>query len=329
MRLELQYGDRYTLWADLVRGNTDRLLITTGEPVELNSQLPIEVRVGETGVRMMVRAQVVGRRRQSRRFPAGVYVHISETELDKCRRFLGLQPHDTHSRVRRSSRVQIDAPARVVDPSIDAPYTVRNVSQHGVLLAGPAHFEPGQGVTVDLHLDGLREAALTVEAEVAWIARDRNAAGLRFLELSVQTRAALKDRIDRARAKMREPHRDRMPILVVDDDPEIVYLIERTLSRHGYEVFHSVNGGEALTMVRELHPRLVLLDILLPGIDGADICRHMRADPELAEIPVIFISSLDEPRLHTVADESGATDYMAKPLHLSDLIDMVGYYLTS
>jgi CheY-like chemotaxis protein len=70
-----------------------------------------------------------------------------------------------------------------------------------------------------------------------------------------------------------------------------------------------------------------VLDILMPGIDGLDICKMMRADVEMAEIPVIFLSALDEDRLHQIADEAGATDYLCKPVSLADLLNLIGSYL--
>ena len=74
-------------------------------------------------------------------------------------------------------------------------------------------------------------------------------------------------------------------------------------------------------------PALVLLDILMPRIDGADVCKAMRADAEMADIPVIFVSALEIETLHRVADESGASDYLVKPVALSDLFNLVGRYL--
>lgn len=79
--------------------------------------------------------------------------------------------------------------------------------------------------------------------------------------------------------------------------------------------------------MRETRPNLVVLDILMPGIDGVDICKMMRADVEMADIPVIFLSALDPARLHIVADEAGASDYLGKPVALADLINMFGTYL--
>jgi DNA-binding response OmpR family regulator len=119
----------------------------------------------------------------------------------------------------------------------------------------------------------------------------------------------------------------RQQLLVADDDLEIRELLTRALSKHGYEVLVASNGQEAMALIRQTRPALVLLDILMPGMDGVDICRAMRGDVELARTPVIFASALDQASLHAVADESGATDYLTKPLSLGDLLNVVGRYL--
>jgi DNA-binding response OmpR family regulator len=62
-------------------------------------------------------------------------------------------------------------------------------------------------------------------------------------------------------------------------------------------------------------------------LDGVDICKTMRADAEMLDIPVIFVSALNERQLHAVADDAGATDYLQKPVNLSELINLVGHYL--
>ena len=117
------------------------------------------------------------------------------------------------------------------------------------------------------------------------------------------------------------------PVLVADDDPDILRFVSTALTKHGYEVFQSANGEETVRLLRELHPALVIMDILMPGIEGAEICKDMRADAELTEIPVIFVSALNPGVLHGVADSSGATDYLSKPMRLKELIEMVEHYL--
>jgi DNA-binding response OmpR family regulator len=119
----------------------------------------------------------------------------------------------------------------------------------------------------------------------------------------------------------------RSQILVADDEPNVLEFLTKALNKHGYDVRKASRGEEALDLVRQLRPELVIMDILMPGIDGVDICQMMRADVEMADIPVVFLSALESQRLHEVADEAGATDYLCKPVNLADLLNMVGRYL--
>jgi CheY-like chemotaxis protein len=83
-------------------------------------------------------------------------------------------------------------------------------------------------------------------------------------------------------------------ILIVDDMPANVKLLEDLLAFHGYEVETAVNGGEALAMIRAVPPDLVLLDVLMPGISGYDVCRAIRGDASLAMLPVVMITALED-----------------------------------
>ena len=116
-------------------------------------------------------------------------------------------------------------------------------------------------------------------------------------------------------------------IVVADEDSLSEVVISRAVEKHGAQALYAKDGEEVLTLTRKNHPALVLLDILLPKVDGVDICKLMRADVELADIPVIFFSALDAPRLHALADEAGATDYLTKPAEAGDLARMMGLYL--
>jgi two-component system, OmpR family, response regulator MtrA len=182
----------------------------------------------------------------------------------------------------------------------------------------------GQFVEFELHLDG--GPPLVMRAEVSREGTERRAAGLRYLEPAPQAVEAITGCIDRLMAKQ-APSATRPGILVADDDATILEFLNKALTKYGYQVHKARRGEEALALVRELKPALVILDILMPGIDGVDICKTMRADVEMAGIPVIFLSALETDRLHVIADESGATDYLSKPVALADLINLVGQYL--
>lgn len=108
-------------------------------------------------------------------------------------------------------------------------------------------------------------------------------------------------------------------ILVVDDDPADRMLLKRLLGSQGYDVREVADGESALAELRRDPPDLVILDILLPGVDGYDICRHLKGDPRTRLIPVIMITGLDhfEARLRGV--DLGVDDFLVKPYRFEEL----------
>lgn len=108
-------------------------------------------------------------------------------------------------------------------------------------------------------------------------------------------------------------------VLVVDDEPDIVELLSHTLEREGYEVFRAAGGMEALNEARKHLPDLIVLDLVLPDLDGFSICEILRCQPSTSEIPVILLTAMagELPRLHGF--ESGAADYCNKPIRMTDL----------
>ena len=322
--IRLEYPDKYRLWNDLVRGNTDRLFLETDEAPKLGSRLPVELVVPGLVLPIVLESTVIGRRRKSEKFPPGIYLRFGDDQIEVCRRFLGLeQAPQRYDRGRKAKRITCELPVRFLKPAREVPGLTKNLSETGMLVRCPAQLVEGQRVEIALGLDDASEVEL--HAEVSW-AGIEGAVGLRFLDpteaASGKIRACL-DRLEEARRGLPQPR----TVVVADDDPDILQLLTVALSRSGYEVYQARNGEEALELVRELQPRLLLLDILMPRIDGVDICKMMRADVELVDVPTIFVSALDEKSLHAVADEAGATDYLSKPVALADLLNMVGRYL--
>lgn len=109
------------------------------------------------------------------------------------------------------------------------------------------------------------------------------------------------------------------PILVVDDDPDVAETIERALRRAKHEVLVVHRGADALQMARQRKPGLIILDIMMPGMSGIEVCRHIRANPELAPIPILFLTSRGEIADKIQGFESGADDYLTKPFDLREL----------
>jgi two-component system alkaline phosphatase synthesis response regulator PhoP len=109
-------------------------------------------------------------------------------------------------------------------------------------------------------------------------------------------------------------------ILVVEDMESVVKLLRMLLEREGFEVTVAQDGLEALEAVRRDKPDLVLLDLLLPGLDGLEVCRRIRHDPLTAHLPIIILSGKDEVADKVIGLEIGADDYITKPFEADELI---------
>ncbi|MGF1491951.1 MAG: ATP-binding protein [Microcoleaceae cyanobacterium] len=117
-------------------------------------------------------------------------------------------------------------------------------------------------------------------------------------------------------------------ILIVDDTPDNLRLLSQTLSQHGYEVQCAINGKLALMAVRNSLPDLILLDIKMPGMDGYEVCSELKNDSETAQVPVIFLSALDEVQDKVSAFAVGGVDYITKPFQVEEVLARVKSQLT-
>lgn len=109
-------------------------------------------------------------------------------------------------------------------------------------------------------------------------------------------------------------------ILIVDDEPDLLELVRVNLSRAGYEVTTAATGTAALEELRAEKPDLVILDLMLPDHSGTEICREIRADAELSDLPVIMLTALTEEVDRVVGFELGADDYVSKPFSPRELV---------
>ena len=109
-------------------------------------------------------------------------------------------------------------------------------------------------------------------------------------------------------------------ILVVDDEPSILKLIRVNLERDGYEVETAADGKTALELAGRIRPDLVLLDVMLPGLDGISVCRTLRNEPATRNIPIIMLSARGEEVDRVLGLEMGADDYITKPFSPRELL---------
>ncbi len=109
-------------------------------------------------------------------------------------------------------------------------------------------------------------------------------------------------------------------ILIVEDEKDIVKMLEYNLKKEGYTTLSARNGEAAIELANKEHPNLVLLDLMLPGLDGLEVCKALKGDPKTAAIPVIMLTAKSQESDKVVGLELGADDYVTKPFSPRELI---------
>jgi len=126
---------------------------------------------------------------------------------------------------------------------------------------------------------------------------------------------------------METSDRKKTDILIVDDTPENLKVLRSILMQQSYRVRVAINGQMAINSVAESLPDLILLDIRMPGIDGFEVCRRLKADALFQQIPVIFLSASDDLDDKIRAFSSGGVDYVTKPFQVEEVLARVTMHL--
>src|SRR5215510_13845912 len=108
-------------------------------------------------------------------------------------------------------------------------------------------------------------------------------------------------------------------ILVVDDDQGTTKLLEYILTKEGYEVISVNNSYDTLPTALAYDPNLILLDLMMPSVDGLEVCRNLRAESHFTRIPIVFFTSVGDIEKKVAAFGSGANDYIVKPVQPQEL----------
>ena len=108
--------------------------------------------------------------------------------------------------------------------------------------------------------------------------------------------------------------KNKIKILIVDDEPDIVEILQFNLENEGYKVFSAVNGKEALNLADQHIPHLIILDLMMPVMDGIEACERLRMDKKFNNTLIMFLSARNEDYSQVAAFESGADDYVTKPI---------------
>ncbi len=117
-------------------------------------------------------------------------------------------------------------------------------------------------------------------------------------------------------------------VLLVDDDEDLVQALSFSLTQNGYTVATAGNGAEAMTMTCHLRPQVVLLDIMMPNLDGLTACRGIKTMEQTKEIPVIMLTAKGDVGTIRAAFEAGANDYVVKPFDIGKVLEKIREQLT-
>jgi len=112
-------------------------------------------------------------------------------------------------------------------------------------------------------------------------------------------------------------------ILVIDDGESERQFMSRTLTKAGYEVITEADGPSGMRAVRTLRPDVIILDYLMPGMDGQMVCRKLKSDPDTKDIPIIFLTGSSRPETVITCYDVGADQYLNKPISAKTLIEQV------
>lgn len=112
-------------------------------------------------------------------------------------------------------------------------------------------------------------------------------------------------------------------ILIVDDEPDIIEFLQYNLEKEGFEVFSASNGESGLALARKTKPDLIILDIMMPVMDGVEVCRQLRAQPEFKSTVITFLTAREEDYSQIAALDMGGDDYITKPIRPRVLISRI------
>ena len=116
-------------------------------------------------------------------------------------------------------------------------------------------------------------------------------------------------------------------ILVIEDDPSTLRLIRYTLQQEGYQVLTATNGLDGMRKAQSGEIDLIILDVLLPGVDGFEICHRLWADPQTAQLPILMVSGKAREIDKATGLKMGADDYITKPWHRPELVTKIAAML--
>lgn len=114
-----------------------------------------------------------------------------------------------------------------------------------------------------------------------------------------------------------------LKVLVIDDEENIIEFIRLGLRYEGFQVESASDGEQGVTAAQRINPDLVILDVMMPGIDGLEVCRRLRSNPTTTDIPILMLTAKDEVRDRILGLRTGADDYLTKPFDFDELLERI------
>ena len=118
-------------------------------------------------------------------------------------------------------------------------------------------------------------------------------------------------------------------ILIVDDEPDIVETLKFLIESEGFESIIALDGEEALRKAKEENPDLMILDVMLPKINGYKVCRLLKFDSKYKHIPILMVTARSQEEDKVIGEETGADEYITKPFDINELVEKIHFYLKS
>jgi len=116
-------------------------------------------------------------------------------------------------------------------------------------------------------------------------------------------------------------------ILIVDDEPDITETLKFLMESEGFETIIALDGEEALKKAREENPDIMILDVMLPKINGYKVCRLLKFDSKYKHIPILMVTARSQEEDKIIGEETGADEYITKPFDINEILEKIHFYL--
>jgi CheY-like chemotaxis protein/Tfp pilus assembly protein PilZ len=337
--LVLSAPSRPLLTAELFRSAEEGIFVPTHEKHSRGEKLQLVVQIKDEMLGTALECTVLSGTPKGPLGLAGLYVSLSTDQQQKARVFLGLAP-SLENPARTEVRVDCQLPLRLLSPQVSDVFHTRNISRSGLLASCSAPLENGQLVKIALELNA--NDTLQATCKVAWARPELKMLGFRFEGLPADDLARIDALVvalqapgppiqkagapEAGAAAKPAPAPDpggRPDVLIADDEPSVALFVQRIAIKLGLKAVTFDRGDTALKAIRAQRPRMVMLDVLMPGLDGLQVCSLIRADAMLTRTPVVLLSALEGEKVKKIAEEARATAWLQKPLDLNQVRKLI------